>query len=1023
MSKKKIIIVTGLFFLVLTSIRLIWIFTLGPASHPYAVQGVIDLRGWNFDAGRTLTLSGQWEFYPNTLLRQNAAGSQSDTTSKSWVQVPGDWRQAFSPDNKSPLGYGSYRLHVLVDPRGNQEFSLQMMGALASSEVFVNGSPLAHSGHPADRPEIYTPNNVPYIGTFTTSGDAIDIVIHVANFGNQSSGGISNAIKFGTGQALSREHRLSMGTQLVVCTVLLMHAVYACILYLIGTRQKALIYFALTLTCTSLALLADDEKMLFAWVPVNYDWSLKIPSLAYTGAGVFMLQFFRYLLPEGMKMTAFRPFFALCILFALCTPLPTAPYTMITGYFFILIFLFPFIAVPFIIFKTALKGTPDAIFLLLCATSLTVNALWGIVKNTVWFELGYYPVDMLISFLALGSFWSKQYFRASAQTKLLAKKLQMADHVKDDFLANTSHELRNPLHGMINIAQAVLESGKKTLGDKNVKNLELLITVGRRMSFMLNDLLDFTRLKDSRIHLQLKPVPLQTVVSGVLDMIRFMTENKPIMLSNGIPDTFPDVKADENRLIQIMFNLLHNAIKFTNEGRIVVGARAINGTAHITISDSGVGMDDETLQKIFMPYEQGDLGNTAIGGGFGLGLSICKQLVELHGGQLTASSKPGYGSVFTFTLPLADSTVKVEETMRVPPLFINQDKPSVSMYPDLSAAASEVTASADRPNVLVVDDDPVNLSVLVNILSPEHFDLVTASSGKEALALLDTKEWDLLVTDVMMPYMSGYELSRSIRSRFSMSELPILLLTARSRPEDIDAGFLSGANDYVTKPVEARELKSRVRALTDLKRSVRERLRMEAAWLQAQIQPHFLFNTLNSVAALSEVDTARMRTLLDVFGNYLHGSFDFQNSARVVTLKHELDLIRSYLYIEKERFGERLQIVWEVDEDIELQIPPLSIQPLVENAVKHGVLSRYRGGTITIRIADHYEYAEIAVIDDGVGMDQATLQRLLDGRSDRKSGIGLLNTDRRLKQIYGKGLQMRSIPGQGTTVTFVASKS
>lgn len=139
------------------------------------------------------------------------------------------------------------------------------------------------------------------------------------------------------------------------------------------------------------------------------------------------------------------------------------------------------------------------------------------------------------------------------------------------------------------------------------------------------------------------------------------------------------------------------------------------------------------------------------------------------------------------------------------------------------------------------------------------------------------KEWDLVISDVMMPQMSGYELTQIIRQRFSMTELPVLLLTARSQPADIENGFLSGTNDYVTKPVDALELRSRVHALTSVKQSMHERLRMEAAWLQAQIQPHFLFNALNTVIALSQIDVNRMNKVLEAFSRLLRGKFQFDN--------------------------------------------------------------------------------------------------------------------------------------------------
>jgi two-component system sensor histidine kinase ChiS len=229
------------------------------------------------------------------------------------------------------------------------------------------------------------------------------------------------------------------------------------------------------------------------------------------------------------------------------------------------------------------------------------------------------------------------------------------------FVSYWFHELRSPLHGILNITQTVMDSEKKSLSDKNIKNMELIITVGRRMSFMLNDLIDLTLLKEGIIRLHVKSLQVQTVTSGVFDMLRYMTEGKPILLINTIPDTFPHVMVDENRLIQILSNLLHNAIKFTNEGNITIRAVEKSGKAYISIEDTGIGMDVETRRRIFESYEQGDSGMTAApGGGIGLGLSICRQLVELHGETLEATSVPGKGSVFTFTLSLSDFSVQWE---------------------------------------------------------------------------------------------------------------------------------------------------------------------------------------------------------------------------------------------------------------------------------------------------------------------------------------------------------------------------
>ncbi|MNW55081.1 Sensor histidine kinase YpdA [compost metagenome] len=285
--------------------------------------------------------------------------------------------------------------------------------------------------------------------------------------------------------------------------------------------------------------------------------------------------------------------------------------------------------------------------------------------------------------------------------------------------------------------------------------------------------------------------------------------------------------------------------------------------------------------------------------------------------------------------------------------------------------------------------------------------------------MLEKSRWDLLIADVMMPQMSGYELTQKVREHYSISELPILLLTARSQPADIYTGFLSGANDYVTKPVDAIELKYRIRALTIMKQSFSERLRIEAAYLQAQIHPHFLFNTLNSIMALSETDTKRMQQLVGAFTSFLQISFDFLNTGELVSLSHELELVKAYLHIEQTRFSDRLSVVWAVEPGIHALVPPLSIQPLVENAVKHGLLSQQQGGTIEIRITRLQKAVRIEVRDDGPGMDHDTLSTLLNPTMKDKKGIGIANTNRRLLQFYGQGLLIQSQPNKGTTVSFV----
>ncbi|MGG4146046.1 ATP-binding protein [Paenibacillus algorifonticola] len=1016
MTKRKVVLITGSIFITLILIRIIWAFLLTSPDHPHAVRGELDLRGFEFTDNHTITLDGEWEFYPGKFVKQNESSTTSSREGRMFIAVPGKWDSLLSANN-SPYGYGSYRLRVKVDPDNELAYGIRVPNVATSSELYVNGRLVAKNGQPAKIKLQYRARSTPYTAIFKADTDEIDIVVHAANYDNSIRGGVTGSIKFGSERAVKKEVGFSVSMQIVVFVVLMIHALYALILYVIGTRNKSLISFFMLVVSTIVMTLLDDDKLLLVWLPaLSYEWSIKLILLSFIGVGVFLLQFAKSLLPEHEENRVFRWFPLLCEIAALAIVLVPAGYALSA---LAVIYTIDLIAcLYFLMFslRTALISDKNAIYLVFGLTCILTNIIGGYLKGPL--VMGYYPIDLIIAFLAFASFWFKRYFHVTAQTAKLAEQLLKVDKLKDDFLANTSHELRNPLHGILNIAQTVMDTEINDKDDKNRENMKLLISVGKRMSYMLNDLLDMRRLQENGVRLHIGIVSVQGVVSGVTDMLRFMTEGKPVRIVNDIPAHFPSIMADENRLTQILFNLLHNAVKYTDQGQITIKAEVKDGKANIVVADTGMGIDLETQHRMFAPYEQGDSGITAIGNGLGLGLSICKQLVELHGSMLEVSSIPGQGTVFSLALPFSDVSSRQSETAMTAPITAV----TASSGPRVDIAKLESAAVTDGPNILVIDNDAVNLNILSNLLASEKYNVVTAVSGSEALAILDTREWDLIITDIMMPHMSGYELSRFIRERFSVSELPILLLTARSRPEDIDMGFLSGANDYVTKPVDSMELKSRVRALTELKQSVRERLRMEAAWLQAQIQPHFLYNTLHSIAALSETDNDKMSTLLEAFGHYLRASFDFRNLERLVSLDQELGLVRSYLYIEKERFEDRLNIHWEVDSRLHVQVPPLSIQPLVENAIRHGLLSRDEGREIHIRIIEKEHGAEISVADNGLGMDEETVRRILDNRLEGRAGIGLSNTNRRLKQIYGKGLQIRSVPGQGKIISFVVPK-
>lgn len=1010
-----------LFLAFLLGMRWVWTELFPSTGHPGAVRGVLDLRGLDMGSTPPVNLDGEWAFYPGAFVTY-ADLKRQPVDGVRYVRVPGDWRNAFPGNSKTSFGYGTYRLTINVDPGLDQPYTFWIKDIQASSVVEINGQLAAESGIVADRAESYKPTNRSYTATYTADdATQIELLIRVANFDQPNIGGIAGSIRFGSQAAIDTQRWYSIGFQLVTFIILLLHGVYTGILYLFDRRQRAFIVFLLLLVAASLTIVSGDDLILLQWLPLNFTWMIKIGLLSYEWLAFFILLLAGKFAVHAMNVKLFRIYTTVLVLysaFVLAAP-ATLVYYFMGEKIFSLLFFFPMIWFAILIGRVVARNKHDAGFLMITAASIISSSVWGSLEGRGIVEVNvYYPLDIIAAIVGFSSYWFKRYFRNSAENAKLNEQLRMADKLKDQFLANTSHELRTPLHGIMNIAQTVADKENRTIGRDSAENLELLITISRRVSHMVDELLDIARLQDKRIVLHQEPLRLDALVTGVFSMLRYMVEGRPVRLEQHIPPLLPPVMADEKRLVQILFNLVHNALKFTDKGTISVSAEVRGGRAVIEVTDTGSGMDEATLSRVFLPYEQG----TGESGGIGLGLSICRQLVELHGGSLEAYSEPGKGSVFHFELPLAQTTKLPSAPQRT---LLLEEAETAAAASTVEQVTPTSAAVGKRMNILAVDDDPVNLKVLSVMLSGDDFRVRTVASGREALELLTAEPWDLLIVDVMMPHMSGYELTRIVRDSFSVSELPVLLLTARSEPADVNAGFNAGANDYVAKPVDALELKARIRLLTSLKRSVEQRLRLEAAYLQAQIHPHFLFNTLNSILALSEIDTDRMRELGTAFASYLRISFHFLNAGELVTLSHELELVRAYLYIEQERFGSRLTVEWIVDPDDDPLLPPLTIQPLVENAVKHGLLGRKTGGTVRIRIERRDDATFVAVEDDGGGMtrEQAGMLLQMEPSTEGRSGIGLSNTNRRLKRLYGQGLTIRSEPGEGTSVSFVIPRT
>lgn len=470
-------------------------------------------------------------------------------------------------------------------------------------------------------------------------------------------------------------------------------------------------------------------------------------------------------------------------------------------------------------------------------------------------------------------------FSVWAQRKKVSYERSLAK-LKDEFLSNTSHELRTPLNGIIGIAESLVDGAAGKLPPHANANLSMIVTSGKRLAHLINDILDFSRLKNKSLVLQKKPVDICALTNVVLTLSRPLISNKDLELINSIKPGVPPVDADENRLQQILLNLVDNAVKFTESGTITVSAEVKAELLYTSVADTGIGIPGENFTRIFQSFEQGEGSAGRPYGGTGLGLTVTKQLVELHGGKIEVESTVGKGSTFTFTLPISKEKVTeksmVESYEAKTPVFeasIQEElQPGFDLPKDILPTGNF--------HILVVDDDPINRQVIHNFLFMQNCKVTEASSGNEALKLFQNGEnFDLILLDIMMPQMSGYEVCKKIRERYTINELPIIFITAKNQEADLVTAFNEGGNDFVSKPVSKGELLARVKThlqLLETRNQLLQSEKMASLGIIVAGVAHELNNPAGTIMMYAEYFERIIKDILRIFERYHHLNEDIE---------------------------------------------------------------------------------------------------------------------------------------------------
>ncbi|MEZ4860594.1 MAG: response regulator [Caldilineaceae bacterium] len=374
-------------------------------------------------------------------------------------------------------------------------------------------------------------------------------------------------------------------------------------------------------------------------------------------------------------------------------------------------------------------------------------------------------------------------------------QLQQSARLKDEFMATVSHELRTPLSVILALSEGLQEEIYGALLPPQSKALERIQKSGRHLLELINDILDVSKIESGKLELEIGPVSLQGICDDSVQMMQAAAQAKQIQLQKAIPQEVDKFYADGRRLMQILLNLLNNAVKFTPAGGKVgleVEPDAGGESLRFSVWDTGIGIATSDLPKLFRPFVQLDSRLSRQYQGAGLGLALVYRLTELHGGSVRVESTVNQGSRFTVLLPLMPPPAYLEVTGSATPQDIK------------TWAKPKPTAKA--PLVLLVDDNPLSLEGMQAYLENYGYRVIAATNGVTAVTQTQTHAPDLILMDIQMPQMNGLDAIRKIRQLSMHSHLPIIALTALAMPGDRERCLGAGADAYLSKPLSLRQL-------------------------------------------------------------------------------------------------------------------------------------------------------------------------------------------------------------------------
>ena len=752
-------------------------------SPPLAQRGVIDLRKVDL-FGKSLPVNGVWAFYWNRLLSPDSLSSATPD----YVPFPVLWNDLHIHGQQVPtIGYATYTLTILL-PAKRPRLGMEIPDAYCALKLYVNGLVQAQYGQPATTKETATPFWV--TRTFVIppgEPDTLVVVMQIANFWH-ARGGPYKDILIGDKDELMIKKSQDTAYDFMLCGCLLMGGLFFLGLYVFGRNDMTILYFALFCIVYSYRMVGTDRYAIHALF-TGVDWFISIRAEYLTlsvGIALFCA-YTRKLYPDDAHPVVMTALVWFCLLYtALILFTPPIVFTRLLTIFLGAMF-FCIAYAMYIYVNAARHRRSGSLFALLSATVMLFIFFIG---NLHYF--GFIPETRVILFICYIAFFFLQSLSLShrfADTFRQATFLaQQGLRAKSEFLSTMSHEIRTPLNAVIGMTHLLLRNNPRP---EQEKDLGVLLFSANNLLSIVNNILDYNKIEEGKINFEQIPMDLPAIAGNIAAGLKNAANEKGISLLVETDHRLDRMlTGDPTRTGQVINNLVHNAIKFTKEGSVRL-SMTVDGwdedtvTVTTRIEDTGIGIPQEKQRMIFDRFTQADSSTSRSYGGTGLGLAISKKILELQGVTLQLQSEPGAGSCFYFTqtFPIAGD-IKPETRETASPVVLER------LLLDIS--------------ILLVEDNPLNVLVAQTMLENNGAKVDVAVNGLEALQKLDPGRHQLVLMDLHMPVMDGYEATVLLRERGET--LPIIALTA-SMPKEVEHdAFAAGLDDIVVKPFSPEEL-------------------------------------------------------------------------------------------------------------------------------------------------------------------------------------------------------------------------